>query len=83
MVQAMPNKMMYVRKDDESFWIRGAELAAEQGLSMSEFVGILLRKAVTEDQIAKAGGTRSAHTSLDEAIELIAQARRTLQETAL
>jgi hypothetical protein len=77
----MPNKMMYIRKGDETFWERGAKLAAEQGLSLSEFVGILLRKAVTDDQIAKAGGARHAHTTLDEAMDLIAEARRTLAET--
>jgi hypothetical protein len=83
MLLAMANKMMYIRKGDETFWERGAQLAAEQGVSLSEFVGILLRKAVTEDQISKAGGGRPPHTSLDEAIELIAEARRALSETAL
>lgn len=42
----MPNKTFYVSSSDETFWTRGKKRAADQGLSMSEYISRLIRNDV-------------------------------------
>jgi hypothetical protein len=48
----MPNKMLWVKKDDESFWERAAKYAGGRGYdSLSDYVSTLVRNDIRAHEL--------------------------------
>lgn len=77
----MANRMVYVRKNDETFWERGALLAEGMGMSMSEYVAYLLRREVLHEQMRR-GQKKTPGEILDDMEALQKQLRAVLDEEA-
>ena len=66
---AMANRVIYVRKSDETFWARAEQRAADQRVSLSEYVSRLIRKDIVPIGAPKIVTNGDLADTLDPVVE--------------
>lgn len=72
------NRTVYVRQSDETWWERGAELAARRGKALPALISDLLRREIIAESIGESV-EKTPSELLDEATDLIGQAQAKLE----